>query len=148
MSHPQMFDDDDPYLSELRGICLPFPEAEEFVSHGRATFKAGKIFAIFAGIADRPFGMIYKPDPEDRLALLDDQRFYVPPYYGPSGWLALDFQAADVDWDEVGELVDASYRQIALKRMLQALDARQPDTAPTQQIVLGNGTTVVNDHGV
>ena len=94
---------------------------------------AGKIFAIFAifaGVATRPLGMIFKPDPEDRLALLEDPRFYVPPYYGPSGWLALDFQAAEVDWDEVGELVDASYRQIALKRMLLALD---PPPSPTAE---------------
>jgi hypothetical protein len=46
----------------------------------------------------------------------------VPPYYGPSGWLTLDFEAAPVDWDEVRELVELSYRQIALKRQLEALD--------------------------
>jgi hypothetical protein len=34
--------------------------------------------------------VIFKPDSDDRLALLDDDRFYSPPYWGPSGWLALD----------------------------------------------------------
>ena len=89
---------------------------------GRPTFRAGKIFALFSGIEDRPFGVIFKPDADERLALVDDPRFYVPPYYGPSGWLTLDFEAAPVDWDEVRELVELSYRQIALKRQLKALD--------------------------
>lgn len=117
-----MYDDDDPYLSELREICLSFPEATEVEAWGRPTFRAGKIFCLFSGIEARPFGMIIKPDADDRLALVEDERFYAPPYYGPSGWLALDFEAAPVDWGEVRELVDASYRQIALKRQLKALD--------------------------
>ncbi|WP_211239501.1 MmcQ/YjbR family DNA-binding protein [Jiangella gansuensis] len=124
MAHPRMYRDDDLYLAELRAACLRFPEAVEVEAWGRPTFRAGKkIFAVFGGHDDHPFAVIFKPDPDDRPALLDDARFYVPAYFGPSGWLALDFTAADVDWDEVGELLDASYRQVALKRMLKALDA-------------------------
>jgi hypothetical protein len=48
----------------------------------------------------------------------------VHPHHGPSGWLALHFDAASVDWDEVDELLDASYRQMALERMLRAPDVR------------------------
>lgn len=124
MAHPRMYSDDDPYLSELREVALSFPEAVEVEAWGRPTFRAGKIFSLFAGIESRPWGVIFKPDGDDRLALLDDERFYSPPYYGPSGWLTLDLDWAPVDWDEVDELLDASYRQIALKRMLRALDER------------------------
>jgi predicted DNA-binding protein (MmcQ/YjbR family) len=123
MAHPRMYRDDDPYLSELRAVCLAFPEACEVEAWGRPTFRAGKkIFAVFSGVEDRPWAVIFKPDPDDRRALLEDARFYSPPYFGPSGWLALDLDAANVDWAEVGELVDASYRQVALKRMLKVLD--------------------------
>jgi hypothetical protein len=59
-------------------------------------------------------------------SLLQDERFYSPPYFGPGGWLALDLEAAPVDWDEVRELADASYRQVALKRMLKVLDQDGP----------------------
>jgi predicted DNA-binding protein (MmcQ/YjbR family) len=124
MAHPVMFSEDDPHLADLRRLALAYPEAAEKVSHGRPTFFAGKVFAIFTGTEERPFTMVFKPDPDDRVALLEDPRFSVPPYYGPSGWLALDFDAAPVDWDEVDELLDASYRQIANQRMLRALDAR------------------------
>jgi predicted DNA-binding protein (MmcQ/YjbR family) len=119
-----MYSDDDPFLAELRAVALAFPESSEEESWGRPTFRAGKkIFAMFSGTDDRPYGVIFKPDADDRLALLDEKRFYAPPYWGPGGWLALDFEAAPVDWDEVGELLDASYRQVALKRMVRALDA-------------------------
>jgi predicted DNA-binding protein (MmcQ/YjbR family) len=51
-----------------------------------------------------------------------DVRFFFPAYLGPYGWLGLDFTAAKVDWGEVAELVDASYRLIAPKKLLKQLD--------------------------
>lgn len=119
-----MYSDDDPYLSELRELALAFPEATEVEAWGRPTFRVGKIFALFSGTEERPFGLIVKPEQDEREALLQEDRFYAPPYYGPGGWVALDLDAAPVDWDEIAELLDASYRQIALKRQLKALDAR------------------------
>lgn len=118
-----MYRDDDPYLSELREICLALPESAEVEAWGRPTFRAGKkMFAIFSGHDGHEFSVEFKPEPDERPALLEDPRFYVPPYSGPGGWLALDFTAARVDWDEVRELMDSSYRLVALKRMLKALD--------------------------
>jgi predicted DNA-binding protein (MmcQ/YjbR family) len=123
MAHPKMYEDDDPYLDELRAACLAFPEAVEVEAWGRPTFRAGKkIFAVFSGDDEHVYTMIFKPDADDRAALMEDERFYSPPYFGPGGWLSLDFEAGPVDWDEVHELLDASYRQVALKRMLKALD--------------------------
>ena len=69
--------------------------------------------------------MIFKPEPGEREALVQDDRFSVPPYWGPGGWLQLDLAAAPVDWTEVAELLEGSYRQVALKRMLKELDGRQ-----------------------
>lgn len=118
-----MYSDDDPHLAELRQVCLALPETAEVEAWGRPTFRAGKkMFAIFSGTEERPHGVIFKPEPDERPALVQDERFYSPPYFGPSGWLALDLDAAPVDWDEVAELVEGSYRQVALKRMLKALD--------------------------
>ena len=76
----------------------------------------------FSGTDERPWNVIFKPDSDERVSLLEDGRFYSPPYFGPSGWLALDLEAGPVDWTEVRELADASYRQVALKRMLRALE--------------------------
>ena len=124
MAHPRMYRDDDPFLGELRAICLRLPESAEVEAWGRPTFRAGKkIFSVFTGSTEDRFSVIFKPEADERPALVGDERFYIPPYFGPGGWLALDFTVAPVDWDEVAELMETSYRHVALKRMLKALAA-------------------------
>ncbi|MBM9459215.1 MmcQ/YjbR family DNA-binding protein [Nocardioides sp. zg-536] len=141
MAHPVMFSDDDPGLGELRRICLTFPGAEEKVSHGRPIFRAGaggKVFAVFGGSEKIrpgehrmvPSALIFTPDAVDLPALDADERFFVPAYYGPSGGRAIDLAGPDVDWDEVAELVDASYRRVAPKRLLAELEARSAPPGP------------------
>ncbi|WP_299010384.1 MmcQ/YjbR family DNA-binding protein, partial [uncultured Caulobacter sp.] len=66
-------------------------------------------------------------DESERTALEQDRRFFFPAYVGPFGWLGLDFDAAPVDWTEVGELIDASYRLTAAKRLIKQLDAATGD---------------------
>ena len=122
MSHPRTYSEDDPFLAELRRLALALPEAVEIEAWGRPTFRAGKkMFAMFVHQDGHGFALAFKPDPEEQPALSREPRFYKPPYLGPSGWLALDFTVAPVDWTEVGELLEASYRQVALKRMLSKL---------------------------
>ena len=122
MAHPRVFSDDDPFLSDLRRLALALPESCEVEAWGRPTFRAGKkIFAVFTGINEERYSVVFKPEAAERPALMEDPRFYVPPYWGASGWLALDFTAAAVDWEEVAELLEASYRQVALKRMIVKL---------------------------
>jgi YjbR len=85
VAHPRMYSDDDPFLTDLRKVALTFPESAEVEAWGRPTFRAGKkIFAIFEGSDDHPYGVIFKPEPDERLALLEDRRFYSPPYWGPA----------------------------------------------------------------
>ncbi|HSK95597.1 MAG TPA: MmcQ/YjbR family DNA-binding protein [Euzebyales bacterium] len=118
-----MYEDDDPLLAKLRKVCLALPESAEVPAWGRPTFRAGKkLFAVYSGDDAHAFAVVFKPEPEERPALVGDPRFYVPPYFGAAGWLALDLTIAPVDWGEVAELVECSYRQVALKRMLTALD--------------------------
>lgn len=120
MAHPRMYADDDPVLARVRELCLALPEAEEFESHGRPNFRAGKVFAVYGAGMDHPSGLILTIDPAELPVLDADPRFFVPKYYPDR--LALDLDAADTDWSEVAELVESSYRQIALKRMLRAID--------------------------
>jgi hypothetical protein len=133
MPHPVMFDDDDPLLARVREIALGFPGASERVSHGRPRFLVTKTFASYGASTKQTGPMVavdrcvlVKVDESDRAALLADGRFFLPAYVGVSGWLGLDFTAATVDWDEVGELVDASYRLTAPKKSIAELDQRRP----------------------
>lgn len=36
-----MYSDDDPFLAELREVCLALPESSEVEAWGRPTFRAG-----------------------------------------------------------------------------------------------------------
>lgn len=129
MPHPIMFSDDDFGLAQVREIALGFPDAFEKVSHGRPVFCAPKIFAMFGGNSKAtgqmvafPYSVLFKADESERAALEQDARFFYPAYVGPSGWLGLDLTAGEPDWDEVRELIDASFRLIAPKKLIKRLD--------------------------
>ncbi len=122
-----MFDDADPFLRRVRDLALAFPDADEKVSHGRPAFFTRKIFAYY-GASVRSDGewvphdraVVVIPDPDDRRGFEADGRTFVPAYLGPSGWIGLDLDD-DTDWDEVAELLDASYRLTAPRRSVARL---------------------------
>jgi hypothetical protein len=68
-------------------------------------------------------------DPIEREAMLADERTFVPAYLGPSGWISVGLvpddsgSVDDVDWEEISELLDASYRMTAGPRRVAALEA-------------------------
>ena len=126
MAHPRMYSDDDPWLAQIRALCLSFPEATEVEAWGRPTFRAGKIFCVYSGTDEHPNSVLLQADDDERPALLEDERVYLAPYYRNAPWYAFDLAAAPIDWQELGELVDASYRRVALRRMVTALDKRGP----------------------
>ena len=128
-----MFSDDDPLLARVREIALGFPEAFEKVSHGRPSFFVAKMFLMYGGSVKPPTkgaehiryprSVMVKVDESDRRALEQDRRFFFPAYLGPSGWLGLDLTATKkIDWSEVTELIDASYRLTAPKKLIARLD--------------------------
>jgi hypothetical protein len=125
-----MYRGDDFGLAEVRRICLALPEAHETLTFGRPWFRVKKTFAVFGGGTKGPEGELFPsavillPDPDTRLALLQDPRAFVPAYFGPNGWMGFDLLAAPVDWQEVAELVEESYRNTAPKRLVALLDAR------------------------
>ena len=128
--HPRVVDPAHPLVSRVRSLCLALPEAVEIESRGRPQWRAGKgkIFAYVAVAMDRPFTLGFEADEGEKPALLEDPRFFVPPYSGAHGWLAADLDAAHTDWQFLSELIETSYRRSANKRQLTALDSRPPQT--------------------
>ncbi len=131
MAHPQMFDDDDPFLQRVRELVEGFPGADTKVSHGRPAFFTKKIFAYYGGsvkvdgvYVQHEHSLMVLPDPGDRQALIEDARSYVPAYLGPYGWIGIDLDES-TDWTEIAELLDASYRLTAPKQLIAELDARE-----------------------
>lgn len=139
MAHPIMFQEDDPLLARVRAIALALPEAEEKISHGRPAFFTQKVFCYFGGSVRsddewiaHDAAIMVRTDPDDDPALRQDARFWVPAYLGASGWLGIDLdhdhdldaEGADTDWQEIAELIDASYRVTAPRRLVRELDER------------------------
>jgi hypothetical protein len=135
MAHPTMFDEVDPFLARVRAICLALPGAAEKVAHGRPNFFTRKVFAIYGGSVKGDHyapiarhALLFLPDAAEREALLEDTRSFVPAYVGTAGWLGLTFHGLagpdEVDWAEMAELVDASYRLTAPKTLVRELDSR------------------------
>ena len=112
----------DKLLLKLRGLCLAFPETKEVEAWGHPTFRAGK--KMFAAFRDDPEGptLGIKVGFERQEELLRDSRFYPTPYAARQGWVSLRL-SSKTDWNEIAALVREAYRQVALKRMLAALEA-------------------------
>ena len=113
---------DDP-LGRLREICLALPEATERETWGDPTFRVReKIFAMLRRGDGRPSVWCKAPPGgQDMLVGADPARFFVPPYVGHHGWIGVRLDAG-IEWDEVADLVEESYRMTAPKRLAALLD--------------------------
>ncbi len=102
----------------LRDICLTLPETTEKEAWGDPTFRVrDRIFAMRKR-GDGRVSVWFKA-PEGSQTILvgaDPQRFFVPPYVGPKGWVGMRLDD-DPDWKEAAALVRRSYRLIAPKRL-------------------------------
>ncbi len=58
------------------------------------------------------------------LAQAQPDRFYLPAYIGPRGWVALRLDRGAVDWDEVRELLFGSYILTAPKALAARAQAK------------------------
>jgi predicted DNA-binding protein (MmcQ/YjbR family) len=113
---------DDP-LVRLRQICLAFPEVTEQGGVGDPTFRVrDKIFAMRHPVDGR-LSLWCKASPGAQHVLVDSDpgRFFVPPYVGHHGWVGMWLDVA-IDWDEVADLIEESYRMTAPKRLVARLD--------------------------
>ena len=108
-------------LTELRELCLGLPETSEAKQFGSPVFKAGAKNFCGAHRYGRRLKLEFRVSPERQATLTFDERYAIPRYTGHHGWIALDVED-HIDWDEVRALALESYRRVALKRMLKALD--------------------------
>src|SRR5215467_11316142 len=109
-------------LEELRRLCLSLPETKERSSFGHPNFVAGKkTFVTFEQFNSRP-SIAFRLDRGNIERLSGNPVFFATPY-GRGQWLSL-WVDTTLDWGVVEELVNTSYRLVALKRMLVLLDAR------------------------
>jgi predicted DNA-binding protein (MmcQ/YjbR family) len=118
-------------LARLRSLCLSLPETSEAASWGHPNFKAGKkTFVAFERVKGRA-SIAFRLEPDHVERLLQRKQFFATPY-GRGLWASV-WADGPIDWRAVQDLVDRSYRVVALKRMLTALNA------PSGQRARGKG---------
>ena len=110
-----------PALRRVRKQCLSLPESSEKASWGHPNFRAGqRTFVTFEWIKGRP-SIAFRLESGDVDFLLHRKGFFVTPY-GQGRWVSLWADGA-LNWGLVSQLVEQSYRLVALKRMVAALDS-------------------------
>ena len=109
-------------LQRLRELCLSFPETSERSSWGHPNFRAGKkTFATFERIHGRP-SIAFRLGQTDIKQLIRRKHFFAPPY-GRGQWIST-WTDVPLDWHVIQDLLRRSYRVVALKRMIAALEGR------------------------
>lgn len=113
-------------LEKLREIIFSFPETAEKLSHGSPTFWGGK--KTFASFHDNHHSdgrvalwLKLPPGGQEELVEAQPERFFVPPYVGPSGWVGVRLEGR-VNWGLVAGLLEDGYRSVAPKRAIAKLD--------------------------
>jgi predicted DNA-binding protein (MmcQ/YjbR family) len=107
-------------------LCAWFPETGSKVSHGSPTWTVrGKQFACFSvnHHGDGHVGLIVRSPPgeQHRLVESDPAVFYVPAYYGPSGWTGIELNG-DADWQDVVTVTADAWRQVAPASLARTLE--------------------------
>ncbi len=110
-------------LTRLRGLCLALPETSEASSWGHPNFRAGKkTFIAFEQVKGRP-SIAFRLEGTDVDLLLRRKEFFVTPY-GRGQWVS-EWADGPLNWRQVAQLAERSYRLVALKRMTAVLDTKK-----------------------
>ena len=109
----------------MRKICLALPGAEErsFGGHTAPAFRIQDKLFLMTSEDGSSMTMKAAQGIQDVLVGDDPDRFFVPPYVGSKGWIGVRLDV-EQDWEELGELIEMSYRLIAPKRLVALLDQR------------------------
>ena len=106
-------------LAAMRRAC-DLPDVTEDTQHGHPVWRAGKKVFARAWHHDGRFNALFWVGVPAQALMMRDPRYTLPPYFGPSGWIALDV-GQRVNATELRTLALESYRHFAAKRLLARL---------------------------
>ena len=109
--------------SILRDYALKLPEATEDHPWDHIAVKVkGKMFVVFGG-PDDTLSVTCKLPSSNRMALMLPFAQSTGYGLGKSGWVTASFAAGDaIPLDRMAEWIDESYRAVAPKKLVAALD--------------------------
>ena len=116
----------DAALKRVRALCLALPEATERLSHGAPCFFVKKSFVMFLndhhGDGRLAIWCAAPEGAQEAMIGADPERFFRPPYVGPSGWVGVRLDVRP-NWDEIAGVIDDAYRTVAPPKLVAVLDA-------------------------
>ena len=121
--------------ARLRKICLALPEAEEKEAWGDPTFRVrDKIFAMEKR-GDGRVSIWCKAPEGSQMVLVgaDPERFFVPPYVGPKGWLGVNLDKG-LSWKRIAVLVREAYERVAPPKLAAKIGKTIEIKPPTAKL--------------
>jgi len=109
--------------TRLVEICQSFPKVDaEVAGDQHIAFRINKrIFAyyLFDHHGDGKIAFCFKSSLSDqRRQVRDDpDNFFVPPYLGAKGWIAIRLDSDEVDWEIVTEFARRAYQALAPRKL-------------------------------
>jgi len=114
-------------LIRLTDICGTLPEAVRSVRGDHADFRVRKkVFAYFLNNhhGDGIISVCVKSalgENADRV-VVQPEKYYLPAYIGARGWFGMYLDRPSIDWTEVRNIVEISYRLSAPKALIRLLE--------------------------
>jgi predicted DNA-binding protein (MmcQ/YjbR family) len=116
-----------PPLDKVRSLCLALPEAHEVEAWGEPTFRVkNKLFAMYAAAGNHhgagrcSLWVKSTPVNQDLMLQSDADRFFKPPYVGPSGWIGIYLDKRP-NWKSIEGILRDGYVLTAPKKLLAQL---------------------------
>lgn len=111
-------------LAAIRDIALAFPDAVETESYGQVAFRVhDKIFVSFSDTEDGTHVCAKCAPGQQEPLIKHGDPFFLPEYTGRHGWIGVNIDD-ETDWNEVGDLVIDSYREVAPRSLSQSIGIR------------------------
>jgi predicted DNA-binding protein (MmcQ/YjbR family) len=113
-------------LKKVSALALALPEAERAIHGNHADFRVRKkVFAYFLNDhhGDGIISVCVKSalgENVDRAGAQPDL-YYLPAYIGHRGWFGMRLDRGTVDWREVKNILELSYRLVAPKSLVKNL---------------------------
>lgn len=112
----------------VTAVCRALPGTEHSDKGDHCIYRVrGKVFAYFLDDhhGDGIVSVCVKSELGENVdrARREPERFYLPAYIGPRGWFGFRLDRGRVDWREVAEVIERSFRLTAPKSVLKRLDA-------------------------
>jgi hypothetical protein len=122
----------------VRDIMAALPDVEEFLSHGSPTFRirGRKVFATYTinhhGDGRVALNVMAPPGAQAAFVAMRPRVYFVPPYFGPSGWLGIELDKG-LAWSTVCEHVREAYMLVAPAELLQSMPKNFRVAPPTRK---------------